>query len=254
MFLYEKAGQEKRGRLIFEVCYSNAKDDEFKLHTQKEGSHILEVDAKKFYGDGRENLTVERFLENSQWIWFTDQQIEEQERRLREEREQEQIQEKREQNWSRSQFDTRKDLYKAVREWIAKELTRFWFYPLGFDAPFKECGLLNAKGYKPWRFEVEKRCQNKYIEQIGRKCDIVFEGRFIYRSKSDSTWRGGGDYKPGHLIFQLVDHFNAHDDDFKLQIRKAKFCVLEVDIHGFFGGGLKPPSPERLIANSRWVW
>ena len=249
MFLYEKTEQEKRERLIFEACYSNAKDDKFKLQTQKEGSYILEVDAKKFYGDERENLTVERLVENSHWVWFTDQQIEEQERRLREEREQEQI---RKQNWSG--FDAKKNLYKAVREWIAKELTRFWFYPLGFDAPFKECGLLNAKGYKPSRFEVEKRCQNKYIEQIGRKCDIVFEGRFIYRSKSDSTWRGGGDCKSGHLIFQLVDHFNAHDDDFKLQIRKAKFCVLEVDIHRFFGDGLKPPTPERLIANSRWIW
>ena len=30
MFLYEKAGQEKRGCLIFEVYYSNAKDDDFK--------------------------------------------------------------------------------------------------------------------------------------------------------------------------------------------------------------------------------
>ena len=196
MFLYEKTEQEKRERLIFEACYSNAKDDKFKLQTQKEGSYILEVDAKKFYGDERENLTVERLVENSHWVWFTDQQIEEQERRLREEREQEQIQEKREQEQIRKQnwsgFDAKKNLYKAVREWIAKELTRFWFYPLGFDAPFKECGLLNAKGYKPSRFEVEKRCQNKYIEQIGRKCDIVFEGRFIYRSKSEfymERWR-----------------------------------------------------------------
>ena len=247
MFLYEKAEQEKRGRLIFEVCYSKAKDDKFKLQTQKEGSYILEVDAKKFYGDRRENLTVQRLIENSEWLWPPSQQLEEQEP-IQKKREQERIQN----YWSG--FDAKKNLYKTVRDWIAKELTRFWFYPLGFDAPFKECGLLNSKGYKPWRFEVEKRWQNKCSQKTGKKYDVVFEGRFIYRSRSDYTRRGSNDYKRGHLIFQLVDHFNAQDDDFKLQIQKAKICVLEVDMHGFYGDGLKPPTPERLVENSRWVW
>ena len=68
-FYTKKPNKRSGGRLIFEVYYSNAKDDCFKLHTQKEGSYILEVNAKEFYGDGRENLTVERLRENSRWVW-----------------------------------------------------------------------------------------------------------------------------------------------------------------------------------------
>ena len=63
----------KLGHLIFEVDYSNAKDDDFKLQVQEERRYVLEVNAKKFYGDGT-NLTVERLIKNSHWVWFTDEQ------------------------------------------------------------------------------------------------------------------------------------------------------------------------------------
>ena len=254
MFLYEKAEREKRGRLIFEVYYSNAKDDDFKLQTQKEGSYILEVNAKEFYGDGRENLTVERLVENSDWIWFTENQ----------------------KLWG---YNLKKNVRKIVGDWIAKEIwideeimdesvhskekpdpiRRGPFYhqiPFGedndhiMDGPFKECGVGFYNGYfereVPFYFSVEKCWRNRYSQKTGRIYDIVFQGWFVGIFAKNS--------KRGHLIFQLVDHFNAHDDEFKLQTQKAKFCVLEVDIHGFFGDGLKPPTAERLMANSRWVW
>ena len=64
---------DKLGHLIFEVYYSNAKDDDFKLQVQEERRYVLEVNAKKFYGDGT-NLTVERLIKNSHWVWFTDEQ------------------------------------------------------------------------------------------------------------------------------------------------------------------------------------
>ena len=238
MFLYEKAGQEKRGCLIFEVYYSNAKDDDFKLQMQKEGSYILEINAKKFYGDGRDNLTAERLVENSHWVWFTDHQIEEQKR--------ERI---RKQNWPG--YNSKKDLREIVGGWIAK-LTSVYFN-FGnhiWNGPFRECDVGFYEGdlerTVPWYFAIEKRWQNKYSQKTGRTYDIVFEGRFMGRLAKNT--------KRGHLIFQLVDQFNAYDNDFKLEIQKAKFCVLEVDIHGFFGDGLEHPTPERLIENSRWVW
>ena len=251
MFLYEKTEQEKRGRLIFEVYYSNAKDDEFKLQTQKEGSYILEVNAKEFYGDGRENLTVERLVANSDWIWFTENQ----------------------KLW---EYNSSKDVREIVRDWIANEIwideeimdehvhsqekqdpiRRGPFYrqfPFGeendhikWGSPLRECGFYQYNFFyqskcPPYYFEGEKCWENRYSHKTGRIYDIVFQG-----------WFGGR--KKGHLIFQLVDHFDAHDDDFKLQIQKARFCVLEVDVYGFFGDGLEPPTAERLMANSRWVW
>ena len=230
-FLYEKAEQEKRGRLIFEVYYSNAKDDQFKLHTQKEGSYIFEVNAKEFYGDGRENFTVERLKGNRQWVWFTDHQLEEQERK---------------QNWPG--YDSKKDLREIVGGWIAEKLSAISFpQHFRYDGPFIKYGLLSWKGKPPLAFYAKKSWRNRYSEKTGKIYDVVLEGRFLCATAIR-------DEKRGHLIFQLVDHFNAHDDDFKLQIRKAKFCVLDVGIHRFFGDGLQPPTAERLIANSRWVW
>ena len=257
MFLYEKVEQEKQGRLIFEVYYSNAKDDDFKLQTQKEKSYILEVNAKLFYRDGID-LTIERLLENSEWLWFTDQQKEEKERRKqerlqqerreqglqRERRKQKQI---RKQNWSG--FGTRINIYTIVKEWIARELTCFWLYeldnPLGFDVPFKECGLLDSKGDIPLRFEVKKTWKDKYSQKAGRTYDVVFEGRFVYRI---------GNYcKRGHLIFQLEDQWDPYGRDFKLEIQKAKFCVIGVNTEKFYGDGTNL-TIKRLIENSHWLW
>ena len=178
-------------------------------------------------------------------------------------------------------YNSKKDVREIVGDWIAKETWRvdgeivdgpvdskekrdhimdgpFYRQILLsderndhiMDGPFKECGVGFYDGYfereVPFYFSVEKCWRNRYSQKTGRIYDIVFEGCFVGIFAKNS--------KRGHLIFQLVDHFNAHDDDFKLQIRKAKFCVLEVDIHGFFGDGLKPPTAERLMANSRWVW
>ena len=239
MFLYEKAEQEKRGRLIFEVYYSNAKDDDFKLQTQKEGSYILEVNAKEFYGDGRENFTVERLRENSQWVWFTDHQLEEQKR--------EPI---RKQNWIKYGYG-KTSLCDMVRAWIDKEVRYVDLRGnLRNNGPFRGCGLLRYAEFnyykEPVEFQIKKVFHNRRSERTRKVYDIVLEGIFIYQDPRVRV--------RGHLIFQLVDRFNAHDDDFKLQIRKAKFCVLEVDIHRFFGDGLKPPTAERLLENSRWVW
>ena len=125
-------------------------------------------------------------------------------------------------------------IHKVVKAWIAEKL-------IGQVIPLSSHPELDS----PQGFCVEEGWQEEHCEETGRIYDIVFEGWFVGIFAKNS--------KRGHLIFQLVDHFNAHDDDFKLQIRKAKFCVLEVDIHGFFGNGLKPPTAERLMENSRWV-
>ncbi len=242
MFLYKEAKKEKHGHLIFEVYYSNAKDDEFKLQTQREESYILEVNAKKFYEDGRENLTVKRLTENSQWIWFTDQQVEE----YKQKREKEKIRQK---NWPGY---GKKPLREVVGEWISN-VNRLHFDDIPpknrlWGKIFTDCGLLNTQGHKPSGFWVDKVWKNKHSQRTNKIYDIVFKGEFTYNTRSVSDW------KNGYLICQLVDEFDTYDDDFKLQIQKAKFCVLEVNIHSFFWDGLSKPTEARLMGNSRWVW
>lgn len=53
--------------------------------------------VEEFYGDGRENLTLERLVKNSDWIWFTENQ----------------------KLWG---YNSKKDVREIVGDWIAKEI------------------------------------------------------------------------------------------------------------------------------------
>ena len=64
---------DKLDHLLIEVEYSHAKDDDFKLQMKKERRYILEVNAEKFYGNGRD-LTPVKMIKNSEWVWPTDEQ------------------------------------------------------------------------------------------------------------------------------------------------------------------------------------
>lgn len=223
MFLYEKAEQEKRGRLIFEVYYSNAKNDAFKLHTQKEGSYILEVNAKKFYGDGQENFTVERLVENSHRVWFTDQQIEER-RRIEE------------QNWFDCREYTRNGLPdEIIQTWIAEKL-------IGEVIPLPPHPVLDG----PQSFRVEKGWQKRRSQRTGKKYDVVLQGMFVYGDSQKN--------KKGHLIFEVVNCRNLWDEDYKLHTQKEGLYILEVGVDEFYETGLEPLTVERLIECSCWVW
>lgn len=68
---------DKLDHLMIEVAYSHAKDDDFKLQVQEERRYILEVNAEKFYGNGRD-LTPVKLTKNSEWVWLTDEQGKEQ--------------------------------------------------------------------------------------------------------------------------------------------------------------------------------
>ena len=49
---------DKLDHLMIEVEYSHAKDDDFKLQMKKERRYVLEVNAEKFYGNGRDLTPV----------------------------------------------------------------------------------------------------------------------------------------------------------------------------------------------------
>ena len=223
LFLYEKAEQETRGRLIFEVYYSNTKDDKFKLQTQKEANHILEVNAKKFYEDEWENLTAERLIENSQWVWFSDQQIEER-RRIEG------------QNW----FDCRQYTGNGlpdeiIQTWIAEKL-------IGEVIPLPPHPELDS----PQGFRVEKGWQKRRSQRTDIKYDVVLQGVFVYGDSQKD--------KKGHLIFEVVNCRNLWDEDYKLQTQKEGLYILEVGVDEFYETGLETPTVERLIESSCWVW
>ena len=63
--------------IMIEVEYSHAKDDDFKLQMKKERRYVLEVNAEKFYGNGRD-LTPVKLIKNSEWVWPADIQSKEQ--------------------------------------------------------------------------------------------------------------------------------------------------------------------------------
>ncbi len=63
---------DKLDHLMIEVEYSHAKDDNFKLQMKKERRYVLEVNAEKFYGNGRD-LTPVKMIKNSEWVWPTDE-------------------------------------------------------------------------------------------------------------------------------------------------------------------------------------
>lgn len=64
---------DKLDHIMIEVEYSHAKDDDFKLQMKKERRYVLEVNAEKFYGNGRD-LTPVKMIKNSEWVWPTDEQ------------------------------------------------------------------------------------------------------------------------------------------------------------------------------------
>lgn len=68
---------DKLDHIMIEVEYSHAKDDDFKLQMKKERRYVLEVNAEKFYGNGRD-LTPVKLIKNSEWVWPTDEQSKEQ--------------------------------------------------------------------------------------------------------------------------------------------------------------------------------
>lgn len=68
---------DKLDHIMIEVEYSHAKNDDFKLQMQKERRYVLEVNAEKFYGNGRD-LTPVKLIKNSEWVWLTDEQSKEQ--------------------------------------------------------------------------------------------------------------------------------------------------------------------------------
>ena len=68
---------DKLDHIIIEVEYSHAKDDDFKLQMKKERRYVLEVNAEKFYGNGRD-LTPVKMIKNSEWVWPTAEQTKEQ--------------------------------------------------------------------------------------------------------------------------------------------------------------------------------
>ncbi len=258
VFLYKNLAYNKTGKLIFEVCYSSPKDDDFKLHTQKEKNYALETDAKVFYGDGQADFNIQRLMDNSGWIWFTDNQ----------------------KLWV--EYGLKNSVRDIVANWITQEFQGYkevidsqltpldpeWKpYPKkqpytcyrhfgaedkhGSSGPLKDYGFylfdfMDRNMGPPLYFDAEKCWKNRYSKKTGRIYDIVFQGDFVGRSVNRR--------KKSCLVFQLVDRLGEHSDDFKQQIREAKFCVLEVDIHGFFSDGLKPPDEGRLMENSQWVW
>ena len=68
---------DKLDHLMIEVEYSHAKDDDFKLQMKKERRYVFEVNAEKFYGNGRYLIPV-TMIKNSEWVWPTDEQGKEQ--------------------------------------------------------------------------------------------------------------------------------------------------------------------------------
>lgn len=59
---------DKLDHIMIEVEYSHAKNDEFKSQVKEERRYVLEVNAERFYGDGRD-LSPSKLIQNSNWVW-----------------------------------------------------------------------------------------------------------------------------------------------------------------------------------------
>lgn len=69
----------------------------------------------------------------------------------------------------------------------------------------------------------------------------------------DCTYKGGlRSDQLDHLMIE-VEYSHPKDDDFKLQMRKERRYVLEVNAARFYGNG-QNLTPEEFIKNSVWVW
>ena len=274
IFSYSDTDQVNHDELIFEVHYSNPKDDCFKLQSQEWKFYILEVDAKTFYGDGREKFTIETLLENNEWVWFTDNQKLWCKYGLKSG-----LQDKNNvrdivTNWITEEYQVEREEYSELTpldpEWKPYNGMRpnmqmqicTYYRNFGIIDKHQSDGPLRSYGYyrldgdffgltartmsPPLYFDPDKCWKGRYSKKMSRRCDIVFQGDFV--------WTSVRNRRKALMIFQLVKRLGEHSEKFKRQIREAKFCVLEVDIHGFFADGLEPPTGERFTENTQWVW